>query len=102
MIPVVNIPFTVAAGNQHMTQMFKRDILRNIQLPQVFDTEVLKKSHEMARKENFSSTDDSTIAFHYNYKVSFVEGEEKNIKITTPNDLLLAERLLFSRDLPSE
>lgn len=101
-VPVIDIPFTVAGGKEYMTQIFERDKLKNIQLPQVFNTKVLKNSHEMAKSKKFTSTDDSTIAFHFGYNVKFVPGSETNIKITTPSDLLLAEKILFSRDLPSE
>ncbi len=85
-----------------MERIFKRDVLKNIQLPQSFNTSILKESHEMARKDNLFFTDDSTLVHHYGHKVKFIQGEEKNIKITTPTDFMLAERIFFARQLPSE
>ncbi len=101
-VPVISIPFTVAGGDEFMKKIFKRDELKNIQLPQVFDTPILLESHQKAREDKLIFTDDSTLVFYYGNKVRFVPGEETNIKITTPTDLLLAERILFAKDLPSE
>ena len=101
-VPVVSIPFTVAGGDEFMRKIFKRDELKNIQLPQAFNTAILKEVHNKAREEKLIFTDDSTLVFHYGHKVRFIPGEDTNIKITTPTDLLLAEKILFARDLPSE
>ena len=101
-VPVINIPFTVASGKEYMNKIFKRDELKNVQLPQIFNSETLKAAHEKAKRDNLFFTDDSTLVFYYGHKVKFVEGEEMNIKITTNLDLLLMEKILFARDLPSD
>ena len=100
--PVINVKETVAAGYDYMNKIFKRDELKIIQLPQFFNTKILRNAHEMAYQKKLLFTDDSTLVHYFGYKVKFIEGEETNIKITTANDLLLAERILFSRELPSE
>lgn len=57
---------------------------------------VIKKAHEMALREGLKrSTDDCSLVLKYNLSDVFVvRGEEKNIKITYPNDIYLAEKIL--------
>lgn len=93
-VPVVKIPFTVSVGDEYMEGEVERESLRNIQLPQLFQTEKLKISHKKAKEENYVATEDSMLAFHYGEKVKFVEGRESNVKITTPYDLHIAELTL--------
>ena len=49
--------------------------------------------HERVKKENISVTDDTMVAERYNNKVYLYDGDYNNIKITTPEDLILAEYL---------
>ncbi len=66
------------------------------QTPQAFDRRVLLECHFRARNEGFYATDDATLLERYGYKVGVVEGSLWNLKITYPEDLLLAEKLLES------
>lgn len=93
-VPTIPIPFTVSEGDEYMTGILDRSKLHNIQLPQMFDTEVLRDVHEKAITDNFSATEDSILVHKYNYKVRFIEGYENNLKITTPLDILIVEQLL--------
>ncbi len=93
-VPTIPIPFTVSQGNDYMTGILDRNILHNIQLPQMFDTEILMDSHKKAIDEKFEATEDSLLLFKYGYKVRFIEGIENNLKITTPLDILIAEQFL--------
>ncbi len=58
-----------------------------IQTPQIFPYGILRKSFDKARKDKFIATDESMIVEHAGYKVSIIEGERKNIKITVREDL---------------
>ncbi len=93
-VPVIKIPFTVSEGDEYMTGILDREKLRNVQLPQMFKTEVLLDAHRKAIKENFNATEDSLLVFKYGGKVKFIEGYENNIKITTPLDIIIAEQII--------
>ena len=93
-IPTIPVPFTVSEGDSYMTKSLERVNLKNIQLPQMFDTKILIDSHENASKENFIATEDGILVFKYGNKVKFIEGYENNIKITTPFDLIIAEHVI--------
>lgn len=68
-----------------------------IQTPQVFFYEDILAAHQRAFREGWDeATDDSMLVEKMGIPVKVVEGSEKNIKITTPNDLKLARFLLMS------
>ncbi|MBC7391593.1 MAG: 2-C-methyl-D-erythritol 4-phosphate cytidylyltransferase [Opitutaceae bacterium] len=69
-----------------------RDDYRLMQTPQTFQVELIKKAFEICG--NGSSTDDATIFELAGYQVSLVNGDFKNIKITTQEDLTIAESFL--------
>ena len=71
-----------------------RSMLRAIQTPQVFDRELLRAALEKAKQEEAVITDDCSAVERLGMSVRIVEGEESNIKITTPLDLKIAELLL--------
>lgn len=71
-----------------------RDSLVSIQTPQVFKGRIIKECHEKIRKENIAVTDDTMVVERYDNKVYLYDGEYTNIKITTPEDLILAEKLI--------
>jgi len=64
------------------------------QTPQAFLRKVLLECHFRARSECFFATDDAMLLERYGYRVGVVMGEPTNIKITYPEDLSLAQRLL--------
>ncbi|MCI4458883.1 MAG: 2-C-methyl-D-erythritol 4-phosphate cytidylyltransferase [Thermocrinis sp.] len=64
------------------------------QTPQAFLRKVLLECHFRARSEGFFATDDAMLLERYGYRVGVVMGEPTNIKITYPEDLVLAQRLL--------
>lgn len=66
------------------------------QTPQAFRTEIIKKAHEKAKNDNFTGTDDCFLVERTGQKVYVIEGSDKNIKITTPADLIIAESILSS------
>ena len=74
-----------------------RNTLQAIQTPQVFDIDLLIGALEKAKTDKANITDDCSAVERLGMSVRIVEGDEKNIKITTPMDLLIAEKLLEER-----
>ena len=71
-----------------------RSTLRAIQTPQVFDIDLLKGALKKAFADGAAITDDCSAVELLGFKVKIVEGDERNIKVTTPMDLKIAEMLL--------
>ena len=65
-----------------------------MQTPQVFDFDLLRGALKKAREENAAVTDDCSAVERLGMKVKIVEGDERNLKVTTPMDLKIAEMLL--------
>lgn len=72
----------------------KRSQLRAVQTPQVFDFDLLRGALKKAEAENLTVTDDCSAVEQMGMSVKLVEGDERNIKITTPLDLKMAALLL--------
>ena len=75
-----------------------RSSLRAVQTPQVFEASVLKAALQSALEEQAPITDDCSAVERLGKVVFLVEGDEENLKITTPTDLLLAEAILQGRE----
>jgi 2-C-methyl-D-erythritol 4-phosphate cytidylyltransferase len=71
-----------------------REHLVLAQTPQVFRTEILKEAFELARKDEYYGTDESSLVERLGRPVAIVQGSERNIKITRPTDLTLARAFL--------
>ena len=71
-----------------------RSALQAIQTPQVFDIDLLRGALKKAEEENTPITDDCSAVENMGMSVKIVEGDERNIKVTTPMDLKIAELLL--------
>lgn len=72
----------------------ERSTLKAVQTPQVFDFDMLRAALKQVRLDKLAITDDCSAVEHMGMSVKIVEGDEKNIKITTPMDLKIAELLL--------
>ena len=72
-----------------------RSVLFGAQTPQVFQSEILKAAYEQAYDPAF--TDDASVVSRYGKSLSYVMGERLNIKITTPEDLIMAHAILALR-----
>lgn len=70
----------------------RKDLWR-AQTPQAFRRELLIQAMESAFKDEFVGTDDASLVERLGRRVFIVEGESRNIKITTPEDLLVAEAI---------
>lgn len=75
-----------------------RGILRAVQTPQVFDAGLLKAALQDAVENSVPITDDCSAVERLGKVVFLVDGEEENLKITTPVDLILAEAILQARE----
>jgi len=94
-VPVKDTVKTVVGGLVGDTP--DRSLLKAIQTPQVFDADLLQAALEKAVKDNAQITDDCSAVERMGMSVRIVEGDECNIKVTTPLDLKLAEAILEER-----
>jgi 2-C-methyl-D-erythritol 4-phosphate cytidylyltransferase len=83
--------------NGIITKTLKRNSLWAIQTPQVFPYVTIFSAYEKARKEGFYSTDDAALVERYGGKIKVIMGSYRNIKITTPEDMDLAEFLVSKK-----
>ena len=91
-IPVKDTVKVVKSGLVFATP--DRATLQAVQTPQVFDFDLLRGALRKAEEEKASLTDDCSAVERLGMSVKIVEGEERNLKITTPMDLKIAEMLL--------
>lgn len=75
----------------------ERHTLWAIQTPQGFEASLLRKAYEQAMREGYIGTDDASLVERLGVKVKVVPGSYDNLKVTTPEDLVLAEALLKDR-----
>jgi len=87
--------------NKIIKKIPKRDYYWRGQTPQGFKLSIIKKAHMLAKQDNFTEiTDDCGLIIHYKLaKVFVVKGEESNIKITTPLDIYIADKLFQLRTI---
>ncbi|NMA83013.1 MAG: 2-C-methyl-D-erythritol 4-phosphate cytidylyltransferase [Epulopiscium sp.] len=64
------------------------------QTPQIFQYELIKKAYSKARDDGYIGTDDASLVERIGHPVKMIEGKYSNIKITTPEDLILGEAIL--------
>jgi 2-C-methyl-D-erythritol 4-phosphate cytidylyltransferase len=91
-VPAIDTVKEVRVGKVIRTP--ERASLWHAQTPQCFRYDLLKRAYEEAITENLDATDDSALVERLGAGVSIVEGDARNIKITRPEDLALAEILL--------
>ncbi|MGI6048690.1 MAG: 2-C-methyl-D-erythritol 4-phosphate cytidylyltransferase [Petrimonas sp.] len=88
-IPVIEEKNSVRILTGYESKPFDRTRIRVVQTPQVFPADLLKNAYETPYREEF--TDDASVAEDDGIQIKLVEGDEKNIKITTSFDLKLAD-----------
>ncbi len=91
-IPAITSKDSIRILREEGNEAFDRNRVMLIQTPQTFHSKILLPAFQIDYKDKF--TDEATVVEAYGMKVSLVEGEETNIKITKPVDLLVAERIL--------
>lgn len=75
-----------------------RSTLRAVQTPQVFEADLLKAALQSALENEVSVTDDCSAVERLGKVVYLIDGDEENLKITTPMDLVVAEAILAERE----
>ena len=96
-IPVKDTIKTVREDGA-VEETLERSHLRAVQTPQVFEASLLKAALQAALEEGAVLTDDCSAVERLGKVVYLIEGEETNLKITTPTDLILAEALLAAEE----
>lgn len=91
-VPLIPVRETLRKVEQETAIAVKRDDFRLVQTPQVFHIEEIRKAY--ANVGNDSFTDDASVFECAGGKIHTVDGETTNLKITFPEDLLIAEALL--------
>jgi len=94
-VPAVPVEDTIKLiEKKEVRRTLDRENLFRIQTPQGFSYKVIKRAMDKARKENFYGTDEASLVERTGKKVAVVQGDPRNIKITTREDLRIAEALL--------
>jgi 2-C-methyl-D-erythritol 4-phosphate cytidylyltransferase len=91
-IPALTVAESVRRISASDSKPVNRDDLRIIQTPQTFRSELILQAFRLEYSPTF--TDEATVAEAAGIPVSLVEGERRNLKITTPEDLIIAEAFL--------
>ncbi len=91
-IPVIPSKDSVRLITQATNEVIDRAKIRLVQTPQTFHSKILLPAFNIDFKDKF--TDEASVVEAFGIKVDLIEGEEMNTKITTPFDLLVAEKIL--------
>ncbi|MBC7330736.1 2-C-methyl-D-erythritol 2,4-cyclodiphosphate synthase [bacterium] len=93
-VPALPIYDTIKKGHDWVEETISREGLYTIQTPQVFRAELIREAHKRAYEEGYLATDDASLVERMGVKVRMIKGEKTNIKITDPEDLETAEKLI--------
>jgi 2-C-methyl-D-erythritol 4-phosphate cytidylyltransferase len=94
-VPVIACRDSVRVLTEDGNNVIDRNSVMMVQTPQTFHSKILIPAFQIDDKDKF--TDEATVVEAYGLKVSLIEGEENNIKITRPIDLLVAEKILENK-----
>lgn len=97
----------IADGSGFVKETPDRNFVWNMHTPQVFETGLiteayaaLERSAEQLKQSGVHITDDAMVVEYFtNHKVKLVEGSYENIKVTTPEDMVVAQRLIFNKKI---
>ncbi|TFD99317.1 2-C-methyl-D-erythritol 4-phosphate cytidylyltransferase [Jeotgalibacillus sp. R-1-5s-1] len=91
-VPVKDTIKKVMGGT--VTETVERASLWSVQTPQAFRLDLILQAHKAAEEEGFTGTDDASLVEKMGGKVTVIESDYDNIKLTTKEDLLFAEAIL--------
>ena len=91
-IPVTEVVDSYRRVDGSESYIVPRTELRIVQTPQTFSAALIRRAYEQPFSDKF--TDDASVVEALGAKITLVEGERRNIKLTTPEDMAIAERLL--------
>ena len=94
-IAAVRLKESIRVTDKDQTKTADRSKYRIIQTPQTFQVRIIKEAYQIQEDPQF--TDDASVLEKSGHKISLFEGSYKNIKITTPEDLIIAEAFLKNR-----
>ena len=98
-VPATTVSDTIKVGRDgEAVKTLDRTELRAVQTPQAFRLGLLKRIHEAPDEYLGAATDDASLVERAGGRVVLVEGEKTNIKLTSPEDLVLAEAILAARE----
>lgn len=98
-VPTIISKDSVRVETEDGNEPLDRNRVRLVQTPQTFHSKILLPAFQIDFKERF--TDEATVVEAFGLKVSLIEGEETNIKLTRPMDMFLADKILEERSLIS-
>lgn len=95
-LPIVPVTDTIHVMNEDATvkETLDRSMLGAAQTPQCFRAEILREIFARAEKEGLAGTDESGLAVRFGHTVKGIPGDPRNLKITVPEDLAIAESYL--------
>jgi len=85
-------------GTDLVTETLERDNTWRVQTPQIFKADIYRAASYTCAKEHFYATDDCALCEHVGFPVHLVDVGPMNIKITYPEDIVIAEAILKSRE----
>jgi 2-C-methyl-D-erythritol 4-phosphate cytidylyltransferase len=91
-VPAIALTDSIRRIEQGVSVAANREHFRLIQTPQCFKTEMLRKAYQQPWSSSF--TDDASVAEAAGEVITLTEGNQENIKLTSPADMLIAEALL--------
>lgn len=94
-VPVIPCKDSVRILTNEGNEMLDRDMVKLVQTPQTFYSKILLPAYQIDFKDKF--TDEASVVESFGLKLYLIEGDDENIKITRPADLLIAEQILQHR-----
>ena len=95
-IPVVDAVDSYRVVEGEHNEVIPRSKLRIVQTPQLFRADILRKAYAQEYDPRF--TDDATVVEGLGVKITLIEGERSNIKLTTPEDMVYAEAMIGGKE----
>lgn len=91
-VAAVRLKESIRMTDQDNTKAMDRSRFRLIQTPQTFSLDLIRQAYQL--REDPAMTDDASVVERLGHTISLFEGSYENIKITTPEDLVIAEALM--------
>lgn len=97
-VTAVGVKDTIFKASDYVEKYISRENIYYAQTPQIFRYENIKDAFDQAIKNKFIGTDESMLVQAAGYKVYIIEGNPKNLKVTTDEDIKLMSMLLFHNE----
>jgi len=91
-IPVADVKDSIRVVDAVNNKAVDRTTIKLVQTPQVFLSKIILTSYDVAYSDSF--TDDATVVEASGHQIHLIEGENNNLKITLPIDILIAEKIM--------